>query len=123
MSGVWQGSSATTDIVAETMHGLTRPQETAGGVANRAFGVGAAACLRFPGPANSAQPQPEPHCQYAVVLEQLSEFKEIGRTLGGTFNDVVLTLVAGGLRRFPGQQRRRRGRVRGALSRPDVDQD
>jgi len=58
-----------------------------------------------------------------VVLEQLSEFQDIGRTLGGTFNDVVLTLVAGGLRRFPGQQRRRRGRVRGALSRPDVDQD
>lgn len=89
------------DIAGDTLRGLLQPQDAAGEVANRALGV--AELLRayaFPAPRTPLNHKPGPHRNYAVVPEQLSEFKEIRRTLGGTLNDIVLTVVAGGLRRF-----------------------
>ena len=38
-----------------------------------------------------------PHRRYSVVREQLSDFKEVKDALGGTVNDVVLTVVSGAL--------------------------
>ena len=38
-----------------------------------------------------------PHRRFAVVRQQLSEFKEVKDALGGTVNDVVLTVVSGAL--------------------------
>ena len=38
-----------------------------------------------------------PHRRYSVVRQQLSEFKEVKDALGGTVNDVVLTVVSGAL--------------------------
>ncbi len=41
-----------------------------------------------------------PHRRLAFVRNDLSEFKAVKDALGGTVNDVVLTVVAGGLRRW-----------------------
>jgi WS/DGAT/MGAT family acyltransferase len=41
-----------------------------------------------------------PHRRYAVTRQQLAEFKEVKDTLGGTVNDVVLTVVSGALARW-----------------------
>ena len=41
-----------------------------------------------------------PHRRYSVVRQQLSEFKEVKDALGGTVNDVVLTVVSGALARW-----------------------
>jgi diacylglycerol O-acyltransferase / wax synthase len=38
-----------------------------------------------------------PHRRFAVVRQQLADYKEIKDILGGTVNDVVLTVVSGGL--------------------------
>jgi diacylglycerol O-acyltransferase / wax synthase len=39
-----------------------------------------------------------PHRRYRVVRNQLTDFKEVKNALGGTVNDVVLTVVTGALR-------------------------
>ena len=41
-----------------------------------------------------------PHRRFAVVRSRLDDFKAVKDALGGTVNDVVLAVVAGGLRHF-----------------------
>ena len=41
-----------------------------------------------------------PHRRYAVVRQELAQYKEVKDALGGTVNDVVLTVVAGALARW-----------------------
>jgi diacylglycerol O-acyltransferase len=41
-----------------------------------------------------------PHRRFAFVRHELSDFKKVKDALGGTVNDVVLTVVAGALRRW-----------------------
>jgi WS/DGAT/MGAT family acyltransferase len=43
---------------------------------------------------------PGPHRRLAVVRAELAEFREVKQQLGGTVNDVVLAVVAGGLAHF-----------------------
>ena len=38
-----------------------------------------------------------PHRRYAVVRQQLADYKTVKNVLGGTVNDVVLTVVSGAL--------------------------
>ena len=38
-----------------------------------------------------------PHRRYAVVRQELADYKEVKDALGGTVNDVVLTVVSGAL--------------------------
>ena len=53
-----------------------------------------------PAPASSLNAPIGPHRRYAVARARLSDFKAIKNALGGTVNDVVLAVVAGGLRRL-----------------------
>ena len=41
-----------------------------------------------------------PHRRYAVVRHQLADYKTVKDALGGTVNDVVLTVVSGALARW-----------------------
>ena len=41
-----------------------------------------------------------PHRRYAVVRQHLADYKEVKNALGGTVNDVVLTVVSGALARW-----------------------
>jgi diacylglycerol O-acyltransferase / wax synthase len=41
-----------------------------------------------------------PHRRIVFIRNELEQFKEIKNTFGGTVNDVVLTVVAGGLRKW-----------------------
>jgi WS/DGAT/MGAT family acyltransferase len=41
-----------------------------------------------------------PHRRYAVVRQQLSDYKQVKDSLGGTVNDVVLTVVSGAIARW-----------------------
>ena len=41
-----------------------------------------------------------PHRRYTVVRQQLDDYKEVKDALGGTVNDVVLTVVSGALARW-----------------------
>jgi WS/DGAT/MGAT family acyltransferase len=51
-------------------------------------------------PQSSLNRQIGPHRRFETVLVDLAELKRIKNSLGGTVNDVVLSVVAGGLRRL-----------------------
>jgi WS/DGAT/MGAT family acyltransferase len=65
----------------------------------RALGAFVGGSLDF-APASSLNSQIGPHRRFETVLIELDELKRIKNSLGGTVNDVVLSVVAGGLRRL-----------------------
>jgi WS/DGAT/MGAT family acyltransferase len=52
----------------------------------------------FSAPASSLNQAIGPHRRFEMVLLDLDDFKHVKNALGGTVNDVVLTVVAGGVR-------------------------
>ena len=80
-----------------------------GGVVQRAseVGEGLSDVLRTfmtPPPETPFNVTPGPHRRFAVVDAELAELKEIKDAFGGTVNDVVLTVVGGGLAHFMRQR-------------------
>jgi diacylglycerol O-acyltransferase / wax synthase len=74
------------------------PATTMGKVRDAAEGVGELVWAGLnPAPETPLNVPIGPHRRYAVVRAQLSEFKEVKDALGGTVNDVVLTVVSGAL--------------------------
>lgn len=53
-----------------------------------------------PAPPTPLNRKPGPHRRFGTVSCDLDDFKTVKNTLGGTVNDVVLTVVAGALGRF-----------------------
>ncbi|HET9074570.1 MAG TPA: wax ester/triacylglycerol synthase family O-acyltransferase [Solirubrobacteraceae bacterium] len=53
-----------------------------------------------PAPATPLNVEIGPHRRYALVHQQLADYKTVKDTFGGTVNDVVLTVVSGALRRW-----------------------
>jgi WS/DGAT/MGAT family acyltransferase len=88
-------------LTAGTVGELTRPRGLLRRAAEVVEGVGEVALTALsappPTPFNVA---PGPHRRIAVVPAALDEFKEIKSALGGTVNDVVLAVVAGGIAHF-----------------------
>jgi diacylglycerol O-acyltransferase / wax synthase len=86
---------------------LRGPRRIAGGVRDAAVGVGAMAWAGLnPAPGSPYNKTIGPHRRFTWVRADLSALKAIKDELGGTVNDVVLSIVAGGL----GRHLRRRGR-------------
>jgi WS/DGAT/MGAT family acyltransferase len=74
------------------------PATSVGKVRDAAEGVGELVWAGLnPAPETPLNVPIGPHRRYAVVRAQLSEFKEVKDALGGTVNDVVLTVVSGAL--------------------------
>jgi diacylglycerol O-acyltransferase len=83
------------------------PRRIAGGVRDAAVGVGAMAWAGLnPAPASPYNKSIGPHRRFTWVRADLKDMKAIKDELGGTVNDVVLSVVAGAL----GRHLRRRGR-------------
>jgi diacylglycerol O-acyltransferase len=53
-----------------------------------------------PAPSTPLNVEIGPHRRYAVVHQELADYKTVKDTFGATVNDVVLTVVAGALRRW-----------------------
>jgi diacylglycerol O-acyltransferase / wax synthase len=82
------------------------PRRIAGGLRDAAVGVGAMAWAGLnPAPASPYNKSIGPHRRFTWVRANLQDIKAIKDELGGTVNDVVLSVVAGGL----GGHLRRRG--------------
>jgi WS/DGAT/MGAT family acyltransferase len=78
---------------------LTRPQQTLEGAREVAEGVGEILWAGLnPAPATPLNVEIGPHRRFAVVRNDLEDFKTIKNAFGGTVNDVVLTVVSGSLR-------------------------
>jgi diacylglycerol O-acyltransferase / wax synthase len=92
-------------VPGEIVRGVRRtfrgPRTVARRVGGALAGVGAMTGAAL----NAAPPSPfnvriGPHRRFTWVQGDLAEFKAIKNALGGTVNDVVLTVVAGGLGRY-----------------------
>jgi WS/DGAT/MGAT family acyltransferase len=77
---------------------VRRPRASLARVQALARGVSSAAGLLRPLPASSLTGSIGPHRTWSTAHVRLSDVKAIRSALGGTVNDVVLTIVAGGLR-------------------------
>ncbi len=90
--------TTTAEIVARAMSAATRPATTLNLVRDAAEGLGELVWAGLnPAPETPLNVPIGPHRRYAVVRQQLADYKEIKDALGGTVNDVVLTVVSGAL--------------------------
>jgi diacylglycerol O-acyltransferase len=98
-AGVRGMVGAAAGVAARALRAATRPEHAAHRVREAVEGVSEIVWAGL----NPAPPTPlnvpiGPHRRLAVVRNELEDFKRIKDALGGTVNDVVLAVVAGGLR-------------------------
>jgi diacylglycerol O-acyltransferase len=78
---------------------VRNPGATLRAVTEASQGLGEVAWAGLnPAPETPLNVEIGPHRRYRVVRNQLTDFKEVKNALGGTVNDVVLTVVTGALR-------------------------
>lgn len=78
---------------------VRNPSATLKALSEASQGLGEVAWAGLnPAPETPLNVEIGPHRRYRVVRNQLTDFKEIKNALGGTVNDVVLTVVTGALR-------------------------
>jgi diacylglycerol O-acyltransferase / wax synthase len=88
-------------LAERTLQAASDPASTASKLVEAAEGIGELAwAVLNPAPETPLNVEIGPHRRYAVVRQELNEYREIKNKLGGTVNDVVLTVVAGALARW-----------------------
>ncbi len=89
------------EVAARTVRAASRPETTLerGRVAAEGLGEVVWAGLN-PAPSTPLNVEIGPHRRLVPIRFRLDEFKEIKNAFGGTVNDVVLTVVAGAMRRW-----------------------
>jgi diacylglycerol O-acyltransferase / wax synthase len=98
LAGVRGLVNTTLDIMTRTLAAATRPGTSLGLLRDAAEGIGEIVWAGLnPAPETPLNVEIGPHRRYAVVRQQLADYKEIKDSLGGTVNDVVLTVVSGAL--------------------------
>jgi diacylglycerol O-acyltransferase len=93
--------TTTAEIVARALSAATRPQTSLAILRDAAEGIGEIVWAGLnPAPETPLNVEIGPHRRYSVVRQELHDYKEIKDALGGTVNDVVLTVVSGALTRW-----------------------
>jgi diacylglycerol O-acyltransferase / wax synthase len=101
LAGVRGALSTTAELVAKALSAATRPASSLGILKDAAEGVGEIVWAGLnPAPETPLNVEIGPHRRYAVVRQQLEDYKEVKDALGGTVNDVVLTVVSDALARW-----------------------
>jgi len=89
------------EILARAISAATRPASSFGVIRDAAEGIGEIVWAGLnPAPETPLNVEIGPHRRYSVVRQELAEYKEVKDQLGGTVNDVVLTVVSGALARW-----------------------
>jgi diacylglycerol O-acyltransferase / wax synthase len=89
------------NVVERTVAAGTNPAAAVDAVRDVAEGVGEMLwAILNPAPETPLNAEIGPHRRYAVVRNRLDDFRYVKGVLGGTVNDVVLTVVAGALARW-----------------------
>lgn len=88
------------EMVRTLQSAATDPAGVPGRLVESVRAVGAFLSSSFAAPATSLNQPVGPHRRFETVLADLDDFKRIKNAFGGTVNDVVLAVVAGGLRRL-----------------------
>lgn len=90
-----------TDLATRALSAATRPDSSLTRVRDAVEGVGEIVWAGLnPAPETPLNCEIGPHRRYAVVRQRLAEYKQVKDVFGGTVNDVVLTVVSGGLARW-----------------------
>jgi diacylglycerol O-acyltransferase / wax synthase len=106
LAGARGAVSASASLLTRTLVAASRPASSLQLARDVLEGLGELVWAGLnPAPETPLNVEIGPHRRYAVVRQQLADYKEIKDALGGTVNDVVLTVVSGAL----GQWLRSRG--------------
>jgi WS/DGAT/MGAT family acyltransferase len=98
VAGVRGAVRTTAGILTRAAGAATRPATTLALLREAMEGVGEIAWAGLnPAPQTPLNVQIGPHRRYSVSRQRLADYKEIKTALGGTVNDVVLTVVSGAL--------------------------
>ncbi|HEX3688992.1 MAG TPA: wax ester/triacylglycerol synthase family O-acyltransferase [Solirubrobacteraceae bacterium] len=90
--------TTTTSLLTRTLIAASRPATSLQMARDVMEGLGELVWAGLnPAPETPLNVEIGPHRRYAVVRQQLADYKEIKDALGGTVNDVVLTIVSGAL--------------------------
>jgi diacylglycerol O-acyltransferase len=98
LAGVRGVVNTTAELLVRAIVAATRPGTSLNLIRDAAEGVGEILWAGLnPAPETPLNVKIGPHRRFAVVRQQLSDYKEIKDAFGGTVNDVVLTVVSGAL--------------------------
>ncbi|MGZ4170052.1 MAG: WS/DGAT domain-containing protein, partial [Solirubrobacteraceae bacterium] len=90
--------TTTASLLTRSIAAATRPSTSLHLVRDALEGLGELVWAGLnPAPETPLNVTIGPHRRYAVVRQQLADYKEVKDALGGTVNDVVLTVVSGAL--------------------------
>jgi WS/DGAT/MGAT family acyltransferase len=88
----------TAELVGRALGAATHPGSSLGLIRDAIEGVGEIVWAGLnPAPETPLNVPIGPHRRYAVVRHELADYKQVKDALGGTVNDVVLTVVSGAL--------------------------
>jgi WS/DGAT/MGAT family acyltransferase len=98
VAGVRGFVTTTAELVARALAAATRPASSLGALREAVEGVGEIVWAGLnPAPVTPLNVEIGPHRRFAVVRQELADYKEVKDALGGTVNDVVLSVVSGAL--------------------------
>ncbi len=98
LAGVRGAVRTTAEIVGRAVHAVSSPGSSFGVIRDAMEGIGEIVWAGLnPAPETPLNVEIGPHRRYSVVRQQLADYKEVKDELGGTVNDVVLTVVSGAL--------------------------
>ncbi len=101
IAGVRGMVSGVAELAEGAMMAASRPWGTLNLVRDALAGVGEIVWAGLnPAPDSPLNVEIGPHRRFAVVRQQLADYKQVKDALGGTVNDVVLAVVSGALARW-----------------------
>jgi WS/DGAT/MGAT family acyltransferase len=100
-AGVAGFAKTTLSVAEKALAAATNPSAAIDALREAAEGVGEVVWAGLnPAPETPLNVDIGPHRRYAVVRNQLDDFRYVKQVLGGTVNDVVLAVVSGSLARW-----------------------
>jgi diacylglycerol O-acyltransferase len=101
IAGARGAFNTTTRIIGRAVEAATHPASTLHLVREVSEGIGEIVwAVLNPAPETPLNVEIGPHRRFAVVRQDLDDYKEVKNALGGTVNDVVLSVVSGALARW-----------------------
>ena len=98
LAGLRGTAGATTGLALRAVAATVQPDRPMGAFRDVVEGLGEIAWAALnPAPATPLNVEIGPHRRLAVVRQQLADYKLIKNALGGTVNDVILSVVSGAL--------------------------
>lgn len=100
-AGVSEVAKVSRSVTQKALMAFQRPEHALQEARVAAEGIGEIVWAGLnPAPATPLNVEIGPHRRFAGVVSELTDFKAVKNAFGGTVNDVVLTVVAGALRRW-----------------------